>query len=120
MKEAGDFRKYFFALIILIFLFLSFKIVQSYLVALISAFVFAYILLPLFKILNKKLSKRISAGICLVVIILVLILPIAIIFGGIIKQANSFVNKDCEPWSIYFGSPARKIGNRRPSKKPVS
>ncbi len=46
------------------------------------------------------------------------IMPITIGEGTVIG-ANSFVNKNCEPWSIYFGSPARKIGNRRPAKKPA-
>ena len=31
---------------------------------------------------------------------------------GAVIGAGSFVNKDCEPWGIYVGSPARKIGER--------
>ncbi len=31
---------------------------------------------------------------------------------GAVVGANSFVNKDLEPWSIYIGSPARKVGER--------
>lgn len=31
---------------------------------------------------------------------------------GVVIGAGSFVNKDCEPWGIYVGSPARKIGTR--------
>ena len=30
-----------------------------------------------------------------------------------LNGAGSFVNKDCEPWGIYVGSPARRIGERR-------
>ena len=39
------------------------------------------------------------------------IMPITIGDGAVIG-AGSFVNKDVEPWGIYVGSPARKIGER--------
>jgi dTDP-4-amino-4,6-dideoxy-D-glucose acyltransferase len=39
------------------------------------------------------------------------IMPITIGEGSVIG-AGSFVNKDVEPWGIYVGSPARKIGER--------
>ena len=39
------------------------------------------------------------------------IMPV-IIGEGVVIGACSFVNKDCEPWSIYVGSPAKKIGER--------
>ena len=44
------------------------------------------------------------------------IMPVKIGEGCVIG-ANSFVRKDCEPWSIYFGSPARKIGERERLEK---
>jgi acetyltransferase-like isoleucine patch superfamily enzyme len=31
---------------------------------------------------------------------------------GVAIGANSFVNKDCDPWTIYAGSPIRKIKER--------
>jgi galactoside O-acetyltransferase len=39
------------------------------------------------------------------------IMPVTIGDGCVIG-AGSFVNKDCEPWGIYVGSPARRIGER--------
>jgi galactoside O-acetyltransferase len=39
------------------------------------------------------------------------IMPVTIGEGAVIG-ACSFVNKDVEPWGIYVGSPARKIGVR--------
>lgn len=39
------------------------------------------------------------------------IMPVTIGEGAVIG-AGSFVNKDVEPWSIYVGSPAKKIGER--------
>lgn len=39
------------------------------------------------------------------------IMPVTIGEGAVIG-AGSFVNKDIEPWAIYAGSPAKKIGER--------
>jgi dTDP-4-amino-4,6-dideoxy-D-glucose acyltransferase len=39
------------------------------------------------------------------------IMPVTVGEGAIVG-ACSFVNKDLEPWGIYVGSPARKIGQR--------
>ncbi|MEZ4846838.1 MAG: acyltransferase [Bdellovibrionota bacterium] len=39
------------------------------------------------------------------------IMPVTIGEGCVIG-AGSFVNKDCEPWGIYVGSPAKKIGEK--------
>lgn len=39
------------------------------------------------------------------------IMPVTIGEGAVIG-ACSFVNKDVEPWGIYVGSPAKKIGER--------
>jgi len=36
---------------------------------------------------------------------------------GVVIGAGSFVNKDLDPWGIYVGSPARKIGERPPIGK---
>ena len=32
---------------------------------------------------------------------------------GAVIGSNAFVNKDVEPWRIYVGSPAKKIGERQ-------
>ena len=40
------------------------------------------------------------------------ILPGVIIGEGAAIGANSLVTKDCEPWKIYFGSPAKAIKTR--------
>lgn len=40
------------------------------------------------------------------------IMPVTIGEGCVIG-AGSFVNKDCAPWGIYVGSPAKRIGERQ-------
>lgn len=46
------------------------------------------------------------------------IMPVTIGEGAVIG-AGSFVNKDCEPYGIYVGSPAKKIGER-PRLNPIN
>lgn len=41
------------------------------------------------------------------------LMPNITIGEGSVLGAASFVNKDVEPWGIYVGSPARKIGERK-------
>jgi galactoside O-acetyltransferase len=40
------------------------------------------------------------------------IMPDVIIGEGAVVGGGSFVNKNLDPWSIYVGSPAKKIGER--------
>jgi acetyltransferase-like isoleucine patch superfamily enzyme len=44
------------------------------------------------------------------------ILPGVVIGEGAVVGANSLVTKSCDPWTIYFGNPAKVI-RRRPSDK---
>ena len=44
------------------------------------------------------------------------ILPGVVIGEGAVVGANSLVHKDCRPWTVYFGSPARSI-KKRPSER---
>jgi len=46
-----------------------------------------------------------------------IVLPGAIIGEGVAIGANSLITKDCKPWSIYGGSPAKFIKER--SKKLI-
>jgi galactoside O-acetyltransferase len=40
------------------------------------------------------------------------VLPGVIIGEGAVVGANSFVHRDCRPWTVYFGTPARAIKPR--------
>jgi galactoside O-acetyltransferase len=44
------------------------------------------------------------------------ILPGVIIGEGAVVGANSLVKRDCKPWTVYVGSPARELRSR-PRKK---
>jgi dTDP-4-amino-4,6-dideoxy-D-glucose acyltransferase len=40
------------------------------------------------------------------------VLPNIVVGEGAILGAHSLVNKNCDPWGIYVGSPAKKVGER--------
>ena len=45
------------------------------------------------------------------------VMPGVVIGEGAVVGANSLVDHNLKPWTIYFGSPARKIGEReKPSE----
>jgi acetyltransferase-like isoleucine patch superfamily enzyme len=47
------------------------------------------------------------------------IMPNVVIGEGSVIGGGSFVNKNIEPWSIYVGSPAKKIGERPRLKEHI-
>ena len=94
-KEINFVNKYLFVGVIVLFLYLTYKIVSPYLVTLISAFVLAYLIRPVYKRLLKKFPKRVSAFICLALIVLIVIIPLTFLAGGIINQAL-YISKSVE------------------------
>jgi galactoside O-acetyltransferase len=46
----------------------------------------------------------------------VVISPGVTIGQGAVIGANSFVNKNIEPWTVYIGSPAKPLKSRRKDK----
>lgn len=85
-------RKYVFWGIIIILLILSYLIIQPYLVALISAFIFAFLLRPLHIILSKKINSHLSAWICILLLVLVILIPVSLLIGGAINQGSIFLS----------------------------
>lgn len=47
------------------------------------------------------------------------ILPGVVIGDGAVIGANSLVTKDCKPWTVYVGSPAKELKSR-PSERILS
>jgi dTDP-4-amino-4,6-dideoxy-D-glucose acyltransferase len=60
---------------------------------------------------SKVLGGRLEVGNDVYIGARSVIMPITIGEGCVIG-AGSFVNKNCDPWGIYVGSPAKKIGER--------
>ncbi len=86
-----DLGKYVLIGIIALFLFLAYKVIASYLIVLISAFILAYLARPAYLLLNKKMGEGFSAFICVLLIILVFVVPIVIVATQVGLQAYDFV-----------------------------
>jgi len=97
MKKGGhheELRKYLFFATIFLLIFLSFKIIQPYIIIIISAFILSYLARPLYLKLNKKLNNNLSATICIILILLVVLIPLGGIIGGITNQAYGLIGNE--------------------------
>lgn len=84
-----DLQKYIPIAVIIILIILSFLVIRSYILPLISAFILAYLVKPVYDKLSKKFPKALSSTVCVILILLVIFIPFAAIVGGIINQASS-------------------------------
>ncbi len=75
MKKGEKFN-YLFVAVLILLVFISYKIISPYLVAIISAFILAYLIKPVYVLLNKKFNKTVSAFISIFLLILVLAIPV--------------------------------------------
>lgn len=91
-KEDLSIKRYFFWGIILILIILSYLIVESFIIPLVSAFVLAYLVLPVQNYLKKKINKNLAALVCILIIILLVMIPISILATSLITQAYSSLN----------------------------
>jgi predicted PurR-regulated permease PerM len=90
-----ELKRYFVFGIIFLLLFLSFKIIQPYIIVIITAFILSYLVLPVFIKLNKRINKKISALICIVLIFSLVVIPLVGIIGGVKNQVQALIyNQD--------------------------
>src|SRR3989344_8058624 len=83
------FSKYLFWGAIILLIFLSFKIIQPYIVAIISAFILSYLIKPIYDfMLDKKVPSSIAAILCITFVAILILIPVAFIIGSIISQAS--------------------------------
>ncbi len=90
MKKANKFSILFTFLFVLL-LFLSYKIISTYLIIILSAFVLAYLIKPVYNYLNKFLKKEISAIFSIILLIVLLVFPMYFIFKSLYLQLKSFI-----------------------------
>jgi len=95
IKEAErGFGKYILLGIILILVFISYKIVAPYIIILISAFVFAYLIRPVYRFLERYFSPSFSAAICIMIIFIIFIIPLTFIITNVAIQAYTSLNTE--------------------------
>jgi len=92
MKTEKNFVKYILLVIIFLMIFLSYKIISSYILVLVSAFLLAYLAKPVYLFLSKRMNKLVAAWICLILLFVILIVPLSFIITQISTQAYSAIN----------------------------
>ncbi|MDA3837307.1 MAG: AI-2E family transporter [Nanoarchaeota archaeon] len=93
MKKEMWQKKYFILAILALLVILSYKIVQPYIITLISTFVLAYLAHPLYKYLvANKFNKTIAAGLCVFAVLLVIIAPSLLIVNEVTIQSTTIMS----------------------------
>lgn len=87
-SDVRELSKYFLFGLFLVLLFLSFKVVQPFIVALVSTFLLSFFSKPLYDKLHKRMSKTYAALLCILVVLLLIIVPLAGLATGIGAQAS--------------------------------
>ncbi|MFH1802187.1 MAG: AI-2E family transporter [archaeon] len=87
-----EFRKYFFWGIAIVLFVLSFFILRSYFVALISAFILAYLVRPLHIRLAPKIGKPASAFSLVTLVVLLVVIPIFFVLRTVLVQVIDYIS----------------------------
>lgn len=74
-----------------IFLFLSYKIISPYLVAIISAFILSYLIRPIYLFLNHYFNKSVSAIISISFLAIFIFIPSYFLVGRIYSESKNFI-----------------------------
>jgi len=89
-----EFNKYFFWAAVVVLLFLSYKILRPYLIALVSAFILAYLVRPIYVRLERKTGKGAAALLSILFVLIIILLPIGLIVAGVTQQAYKFLSSE--------------------------
>ncbi len=84
-----EISKYFFWAVLAILILLSYFIVKSYLIPLVSSLILAYLSLPIYRKLSAKINKRLSALLCILLIFIIVVVPIMFATTALIQQISS-------------------------------
>jgi predicted PurR-regulated permease PerM len=101
-KEVKD---YFFIGILVLLIFLSYRIISPFLIILLSSFVLAYLLKPAQNWLSKFINRKFSAILCVILVLIIIMVPLTAVIGGAINQATNLV------LSPEFNQFLEKLGN---------
>jgi predicted PurR-regulated permease PerM len=88
----NEFSRYLFPAMLLILIIISFLIIRSYAVAMITGFIFAYIMKPLHNKIKPVLGNTLSAGISSTIVLAAIILPGIFIAMPLLGQAYHFLS----------------------------
>lgn len=123
--QKEELRKYLPLTIIAVLVILSFMIIKSYIIPIITAFILAYLILPFHRKLSKKIPEKFSAIISVILVLLIILIPLTGMISGVISHSydlldsNSFENffdkisksKFVERWGIDLQGIANRAIN---------
>lgn len=94
MQEISEqnLKRYLFWALIAILLVMSYFILKSFLIPIISSFILAYMVMPIYNRLKPKLGTSLSAIVCIILIGIVIVVPLALILGNLVQQAYGTVD----------------------------
>ncbi len=95
-----DFKKYVPLVIILLLIVLSFLMIKSFILPLVTAFILAYLIKPVHNFLSKKLSNSLSAVISIIIIFLIILVPFAGMITGVITQSSTILRS--QEFKVYL------------------
>jgi len=89
-----EYTKYFFMLLILVILYVSFLLIKPFITTLVISIILAYAFFPLYKILEKRIKrKNLTSFIMTLLVLALIILPIGLTINTITKEmAVAFVS----------------------------
>jgi predicted PurR-regulated permease PerM len=92
--KSEEIKKYIPLTIIFLLIILSFFIIKSFILPLITAFILSYLIKPVYNKLNKNFSKSISAIISILIVFILIFIPFTGMITGTIQQASSLIKSE--------------------------
>jgi predicted PurR-regulated permease PerM len=84
-----DYSNYIFITLIIVFIYLTWRIIEPFIVAIMSACILSYLFYPIFKYFNKKTKREIlSAFIVIFIIFLIVLIPISFLLNSLIMEID--------------------------------
>jgi predicted PurR-regulated permease PerM len=89
MEKPRDLSKYFFWIIVVALLVLSYFIIKPFIIALLSAFILAFLIKPIHTKLSKQFNSSLSALISVIIALAIIIIPLLLIIQKLLKQIST-------------------------------
>ena len=91
--DGAKISKYIFIVLLLILLYLAFKLVQPFFTYIFLGLILTIATYPFYKWFSKRIKhKKLSSIIAIVLILLIIIIPSFIMVGALVKQTVGFIN----------------------------
>jgi len=91
--QLKQYSKYIFFILFAVLLYVSFKIIEPYIISIITAFILAILFNPMYKWLLKKTRKKVLSGLLIIIFIMLIIaVPLTFILQALIVETNNVID----------------------------